>query len=192
MQKVKSSLRTRADDVKKHICKNLVVVIENPQAHKNIGTIVRNVNALVAEKVYVVDEYGICPQEWCDMREQGTMFKTSASAIEWTFVKVFTSTQECIDHLRKRNFTSVVTSPHVKGKENVVLHEGNFTQKMLAVWFGNESKGISDLAVRNSDFCINIPMYGIIESLNLGTSTGIVLYEITRQRRAYVQSKRQP
>jgi tRNA (guanosine-2'-O-)-methyltransferase len=28
-------------------------------------------------------------------------------------------------------------------------------------------------------------MYGIIESLNLGTSSGIVLYEITKQRRAF-------
>jgi len=28
-------------------------------------------------------------------------------------------------------------------------------------------------------------MYGIIESLNLGTSSGIVFYEITKQRRAF-------
>ena len=36
--------------------------------------------------------------------------------------------------------------------------------------------------------CINIPMFGMIESLNLGTSSGIVLYEVTKQRREY-QSK---
>jgi tRNA (guanosine-2'-O-)-methyltransferase len=30
-------------------------------------------------------------------------------------------------------------------------------------------------------------MFGIIESLNLGTCTGIVLYEITKQRRAFIQ-----
>ncbi|AAY61646.1 rRNA methylase [Rickettsia felis URRWXCal2] len=28
-------------------------------------------------------------------------------------------------------------------------------------------------------------MYGIIESLNLGTSSGIVLYEIAKQRREF-------
>jgi tRNA (guanosine-2'-O-)-methyltransferase len=28
-------------------------------------------------------------------------------------------------------------------------------------------------------------MFGIIESLNLGTSSGIVLYEITKQRRVF-------
>jgi tRNA (guanosine-2'-O-)-methyltransferase len=28
-------------------------------------------------------------------------------------------------------------------------------------------------------------MFGLIESLNLGTTSGIVLYEITKQRRDY-------
>ena len=31
---------------------------------------------------------------------------------------------------------------------------------------------------------IAIPMFGMIESLNLGTNSGIALYEVTRQRRA--------
>ncbi|WP_197035187.1 TrmH family RNA methyltransferase [Oceanivirga salmonicida] len=119
------------------------------------------------------------------MRETKFLIKQSASAIKWSFVKVFETTQECIDHLNKNRFISIVTSPHIKGKTNVVLHEGNYTQKRLAVWFGNESKGISDLAVENSVACVSIEMFGIIESLNLATSTGIVLYEITKQRREY-------
>ena len=32
---------------------------------------------------------------------------------------------------------------------------------------------------------VSIPMFGMIESLNLGTSSGIVLYEVARQRREY-------
>jgi tRNA (guanosine-2'-O-)-methyltransferase len=79
-----------------------------------------------------------------------------------------------------------VTSPHLKGRKNVVLHEGDYTtQAKLAVWFGNEVRGASDLAVKQSGMCIQIPMFGIIESLNLGTTSGIVLYEITKQRRDY-------
>ena len=68
----------------------------------------------------------------------------------------------------------------------MLLHEGDFTgHYKLAVWFGSESRGISDLAVKRSVLCVNIPMLGMIESLNLGTSSGIVLYEITKQRREY-------
>lgn len=74
----------------------------------------------------------------------------------------------------------------MKGCKNVVLHEHDYTPyKRLAVWFGNEGTGISKMALEKSDFCINVPMYGIIESLNLGTSSGIVLYEITKQRRTF-------
>ena len=79
-----------------------------------------------------------------------------------------------------------MTSPHIKGKESLYLHEGDYTVfPKLAVWFGNESRGISAEAVEKAELCIAIPMFGMIESLNLGTSSGIVLYEVTKQRRAY-------
>ncbi len=183
--KEKSSLRKRADEIKEHRCKNLIAVLEEPNMIKNIGTVIRNINALGVEKLYVVDSQGRLPDDWQDMRERRSLSKTSVSAIKWSFVKAFKSTQECIDHLNKNRFISVVTSPHIKGKTNVILHEGNFTQKRLAVWFGNESRGISELAVENSEACVQIEMFGIIESLNLGTSSGIVLYEIAKQRRKY-------
>lgn len=57
--------------------------------------------------------------------------------------------------------------------------------KKLAVWFGNEGIGISSQALEHSVLCVNIPMFGIIESLNLGSASGIVLYEITKQRRTF-------
>ncbi len=185
-EKQKSSIRKRADEIKPFICKNLIAVIENPSDIKNIGTVIRNVNALGVEKTYIVDSRRSLPDEWEDMRERKSLSKTSVSAIKWSFVKRFDSTESCIAHLEKNRFVSIVTSPHVKGKNNSELHEGDYTSQIrLAVWFGNESKGISDLAIEKSEMCISIPMYGMIESLNLGTSTGIVLYEITKQRREY-------
>lgn len=188
-KKSKKSVRERAEAIKPFICKNLIAVIEEPSDIKNIGTVIRNVNALGVEKVYVVDLRKSLPDDWQEMRERPSLSKTSVSAVKWSFVKRFDSTDDCFDHLEKKNFHSVVTSPHVKGKRNVYLHEGNFTEhSKLAVWFGNESRGISDRAVERSDACVAIPMFGMIESLNLGTSSGIVLYEVTKQRREY-QSK---
>ena len=182
----KSSKRQRADAVKAYQCKNLIAVIEDPHDIKNIGTVVRNVCALGVEKTYIVDPRGALPDDWQEMRERKSLSATSASAIKWSFVKRFGSTEECLAHLAKNRFVSIVTSPHVKGRNNVVLHEGDYTvHHKLAVWFGNEARGISALAVKHSDMCVSIPMLGMIESLNLGTSAGIVLYEITKQRRAY-------
>lgn len=183
------SVRKRAEAIKPFRCKNLIAVLENPSDIKNIGTVIRNVNALGVEKVYVVDPRRSLPDDWQELRERRSISSTSVSAVKWTFVKRFNSTEECFDHLEKKGFTSIVTSPHVKGKTSLFLHEGDYTaHTKLAVWFGSEATGISDLAVERSEMCVSVPMFGMIESLNLGTSSGIVLYEITKQRRDY-QSK---
>lgn len=186
LPKPKSSKRLRADAIKAYRCKNLIVVIENPEEIRNIGTVIRNVNALGVEKAYIIDPRKTLPDDWHEMRDRKGLSKTSVSAIKWSFVKRFDSTEECIAHLQKNNFVSMVTSPHVKGKTNAILDEVDYTvYAKLAIWFGNEGTGISDLAVEHCEMCIGIPMFGMIESLNLGTSSGIVLYEITKQRRAY-------
>lgn len=194
----KSSKRKRANAIKDYRCKNLIAVIENPDEMRNIGTVIRNVNALGVEKAYVIDPQRILPDDWQEMRERKSLSKTSVSAIKWSFVRRFDSTEDCIAYLQKKGFISVVTSPHIKGRKNGILEEVDYTvYTKLAVWFGNEGTGISDLAVEHSEMCIGIPMFGMIESLNLGTSSGIVLYEISKQRRAYQSmyrraGKRQP
>lgn len=188
-KKSKPSVRKRADAIKPFRCKNLIAVIENPVDMRNIGTVIRNANALGVEKVYVVDARRLLPDDWRDLRERREISKISVSAVKWTFVRRFESTDACFDHLESKGFKSVVTSPHVKGKKSIYLHEGDFTKSAkLAVWFGSESVGISDRAVERSEMCVSVPMFGMIESLNLGTSSGIVLYEVCKQRREY-QSK---
>ncbi len=185
----KSTVRQRADEIKQYRCKSLIAVIEEPTDIKNIGTVIRNVNALGVEKIYVVDPRRALPDDWQEMRERKSLSKTSVSAVKWSFVKRFDSTDECLEHLERNRFASIVTSPHVKGHRNEVLHDVDYTvYTKLAVWFGNESRGISDRAVERSEMCVSIPMFGMIESLNLGTTSGIVLYEVTKQRREY-QSK---
>lgn len=182
----KPSVRKRAEAIRPFRCKNLIAVIENPTDIKNIGTVIRNANAMGVEKVYVVDPRNGLPDDWQDLRERRSISKTSVSAVKWTFVKRFDSTDDCFDHLERNNYASIVTSPHVKGKASIFLDEGDYTARTkLAVWFGSETVGISDRAVERAELCVSIPMFGMIESLNLGTSSGIVLYEVTKQRRAY-------
>lgn len=189
VSQTKRTVRTRADAIKPFRCKNLIAVIENPADVKNIGTVIRNVNAMGVEKVYVVDSRRLLPDDWQDLRSDKVASKISVSAVKWTFVKRFDTTDECFDHLEGAGFKSIVTSPHVKGKTSIFLDEGDYAiYPKLAVWFGSENIGISERAVERSEMCVSVPMFGMIESLNLGTCSGIVLYEIAKQRRSY-QSK---
>lgn len=151
-KKSKGAVRQRADAIKMFRCKNCIAVIESPTDIRNIGTVIRNVNALGVEKVYVVDPRRSLADDWHNLRDHKPISNTSVSAVKWTFVKRFDSTEECFDHLEKLGFRSVVTSPHVKGKRSLYLHEADFTAfNKLAVWFGSEASGISQLAVERSE-----------------------------------------
>jgi len=133
-----------------------------------------------------VSAQGVLPDDCQDMRAKPKLNAASASTIRWSFVKAFKTTEECLAHLEKNGFGSVVTSPYMKGCTNGVLHEADCTTyTKLAVWFGNEGAGISPLAIERSEVCSNIPMYGIIEGLTMDTSSGIVLYKIGKQRRVF-------
>ena len=97
----------------------------------------------------MVDPKKALPDDWQEMREKRALSKTSVSAIKWSFVKRFDSTEACIDHLEQNRFVSIATSPHLKGRKNAVLDEADYKiYTKLAVWFGNESMGISGPSCR--------------------------------------------
>ncbi len=70
MEEEKSGLRQRANEIKDYRCKNLIAVLEFPMDIKNIGSVIRNVDALGVEKTYIVDPRNALPDDWQDMRER--------------------------------------------------------------------------------------------------------------------------
>lgn len=181
------TIRERIRAIKHLRNRYFVCVLENPDNIINIASTIRNISAFGVEKLYIV---GTVDSSWNfeSSRKSKRLSNLSVGASKWVFVRHFDTTSECVSHLRKNLYTIAVTSPHEKGKNNIDLYDGIFTQKRLAVWFGNEAKGISDEAVSMADMCIQIPMGGIVESLNLGTSTGIILSYIGYQRLKFVYS----
>jgi tRNA (guanosine-2'-O-)-methyltransferase len=180
-------VRDRIRQVKHLQNKYFICVLENPRDIVNIAAAMRNISAFGVEKLYVIGDNAMV-KDFETSRNHKGLTNTSVGANKWVFVKQFDTAEDCIAHLRKDRYTIAVTSSHTKGKQNVYLYDETFTQKRLAVWFGNESKGISDQAAEAAEMCIQIPMGGIVESLNLGTSTGIVLSYISYQRLRFIYS----
>ncbi len=181
------SLRERIRQIKHLRNRYFICVLENPTDIMNIAATLRNVSAFGVEKLYVIGNKKIS-HDFESTRQNKKLTNLSVGSNKWVFVKYFDTTDECLAHLRKNLYTIAVTSSHIKDKKNVNLYAQIFTQKRLAVWFGNETRGISEEAVNGADMCIQIPMGGIVESLNLGTSTGIVLSYIGYQRLGYIYS----
>jgi len=64
--------------------------------------------------------------------------------------------------------------------------------KKVAIVVGNEHKGVSLEAAQYADGILQIPMFGMIQSLNVSVATAVILFEAVRQRIAsgqYDESK---
>ena len=53
-------------------------------------------------------------------------------------------------------------------------------EKPPLVFFGEEGVGLTDEVLNLCDYRIEIEQYGSVRSLNVGTSSGLVLYELSR------------
>jgi tRNA (guanosine-2'-O-)-methyltransferase len=106
--------------------------------------------------------------------------KSSASATKWVKRTKHASVRECYDALRAEGFTICAT--HL-GRRSVPLHDLDLTKKVALV-FGNEHRGVSDEAAELADVNFQIPMVGMIESLNVSVACAVTLYEAFRQRLA--------
>jgi 23S rRNA (guanosine2251-2'-O)-methyltransferase len=52
----------------------------------------------------------------------------------------------------------------------------------VALIMGSEEDGVSPAYLKMCDATVRIPLYGDITSLNVAVASGVVLYEIIRQR----------
>lgn len=102
----------------------------------------------------------------------------STRAEKWLKLNYYSSTTQCLSLLKKQGFKIAAT--HL-GAEAVPHTSVDFTQPTVIV-FGNESEGISTEALDFADYVIKIPMMGMVQSLNLSVSVGIILYEAIKQR----------
>lgn len=103
----------------------------------------------------------------------------STRAEKWIKFHFYSSPAECFDSLKKKGFKIAAT--HL-GENSLPYTALDYAQP-LAIAFGNESEGISQEALGLADFRIKIPMMGMVQSLNLSVSVGIILYEAIKQRR---------
>ncbi len=104
--------------------------------------------------------------------------KSSASAFKWVEREKFKSIEECYSSLKEDGFDIYSSSI---SDESVSLYELDLTKKS-AIILGNEHRGVSDSAANLADKKFIIPMFGMVQSLNVSVAAAIILYEALRQR----------
>ena len=141
--------------------------IEDPH---NLGAIIRTANLAGAHGVIIPKRRAV--------GLTATVARTSAGALNYTPVAKVTNMAATIEDLKKRGIWFVCAD---MGGES--MYRLNLTGPIGLV-IGNEGSGVSRLVKEKCDYVVSIPMKGDIDSLNASVATGVLAYEIVRQRLA--------
>ncbi len=83
-----------------------------------------------------------------------------------------------IARLKGEGYRIVATSPHL---DDTTPEAFDVAAGPFALFFGTEHAGISDTVRENADQFIKIPMYGMVESLNISVCAAILLYMLSQR-----------
>jgi RNA methyltransferase, TrmH family len=146
----------------------LIVVLEAVEKPGNLGAVLRTADAAGLDAVIVCD-----PQT--DIFNPNTI-RSSLGAV--FSVQIATAdSSETLKWLQQKNITPFAAVTGAK--------DFHFQAKLngpLALIMGAEATGLSDFWLTHVKNHLKIPMHGKIDSLNVSTSTAILVYEALRQR----------
>jgi RNA methyltransferase, TrmH family len=141
--------------------------IVSPQDPGNVGTILRTLDAVHADVLFLLDG-GVDPYHPTSVRaSMGTVF--------WTPI-VQTSFGEFAEWSSRGGFQLIGSSVH----SDLDFRKINLGQSWILV-LGSEQKGLSLENIKACDLMVSLPMHGRASSLNLAVAAGILLYQFTEK-----------
>jgi TrmH family RNA methyltransferase len=146
----------------------LWVALQDIRDPGNLGTIIRTADAVAAQGVILI---GQTCDPWSPEALRATMGSFARVAIAVATAQDFAAW--------KKTFSGRVIGTHLKGA--VDYRTADYTRPMVLL-MGSESAGLSDDVADLCDQLVKIPMPGGTESLNLAVSTGVMLYEVSREK----------
>ena len=149
---------------------SFVVILDHLEDPHNLGAIIRTSEAAGVDAIIIPKDRQV--------QVNSTVMKTSAGALTNMDIVSVSNLVQTIDKLKENGFWIVGTALEDSLDYRTIDYSGK-----IALIIGNEGKGISRLVRESCDFVANIPMYGEINSLNASVASGIMIYEVVRNRK---------
>lgn len=153
------------------------VVVENLYQPHNASAVLRSCDCFGVQDIHVIEN----GNAW-ELNEGVAM-----GASKWLHVhrhnELAENTGPCLAQLKSEGYRIVATTPHTDDYDLKSLP----LDAPLAVVFGTEVDGISDLVKDEADYFLRIPMYGFTESFNISVAAALTLYELTDRMRKEVK-----
>lgn len=145
-----------------------LILADNIEDPHNLGAIIRTAN--------LVGAHGVILPKHRAVGLTGVVAKASAGAINYTPVAKVTNLTQTIQALKKEGIWFVCADMGGTTMYDLDL------KGPIGLVIGSEGEGVSKLVKETCDFTASIPMKGDIDSLNASVATGVLAYEILRQR----------
>lgn len=145
----------------------ITVVLEDIFQAQNASAVLRTCDCFGIQDVHIIEntnEFQINPDvelgaaQWLNLNSYNVQENNTLSAI---------------DNLRKNGYRIVATTPHSNDTE---LENFDLKKGKVALFFGSEQPGLSQIMLDNADEFLKIPMYGFTESFNISVSAAIILH----------------
>ena len=162
------------DKVLENRTRYITVAVENVYQSQNASAVLRTSDCFGLQDIHIIEnknKYDVNPDVALGSSKWLNLIK---------YNKTENNTLEAIKKLRESGYRIVATSPH---KKDVDLENFDLKKGKVALFFGNEVMGLSDLMIENADEYLKIPMYGFTESFNISVSAAIILHNLTSKLR---------
>jgi tRNA (guanosine-2'-O-)-methyltransferase len=153
--------------------RHVTVVLENLFQPHNASAVLRSCDCFGVQDIYAIEngnkyepnsEIDMGSSKWLNLKR---------------YNKLENNTLSCINDLKAKGYKIVATTPHT----NDSLIEDLPVDQPIALLFGTELTGLSEIAIENADAYVKLPMYGFTESYNISVSVALALFNITERMR---------
>lgn len=148
--------------------KHISIVLENIYQSHNASAVLRSCDLTGIQDIHILEnknEYNVNPEVAMGSAKWLNLYKYNEEK---------DNTLKAIKALKNKGYKIVATTPHKGSYSPETLPLDN----KLALFFGTELTGLSDIAIEHADEFLKIPQFGFTESYNISVSVAISLYTL--------------
>jgi len=147
----------------------IYALLENVRSLYNVGSVFRTSDAILLNKLYLTGYTGTPPRKEIDKTALGAV-----DTVQWVHIR---NAMEVVKELKNENI-HIVALEHTSSSIPYFEFEFKFPFCLL---LGNEVDGLSEALIAAAGAAIDIPMYGLKQSLNVSVAYGVVMYHALGQ-----------
>lgn len=165
--------RPKLDEIQATNRLPVVVVVDNVRSLYNVGSIFRTSDGVLLEKLILT---GFTPRPPRKEIEKTALGATRS--VPWEYIK---DPCEAVRHLKTSGYHAFC----LELVDDVIpYYEVSPTELPMCLVIGNEITGVSRNVLAECDKALEIPQFGIKQSLNVAVAYGVAIFELNRIWRA--------